>query len=137
MTSFQKGSLIAIAAGTLFAAACKKEEKATPPADKPATMETKPADPKPADPKPADPKPAVAPVDDKPTPVEKPTNAATVEKTDKIHCAGINSCAGKGGCASESNACAGKNGCGGQGWVEATEDDCKAKNGKIVAAKKM
>lgn len=132
MTSFQKGSLIAIAAGTLFAAACKKEEKPTPPADKPAAAETKPAEPKPADPK-----PAVAPVEDKPTPVEKPANAATVEKTDKVHCAGINSCAGKGGCKSESNACAGKNGCGGQGWVEATEDDCKAKNGKIVAATKM
>jgi hypothetical protein len=130
MTSFQKGSLIAIAAGTLFAAACKKEEKPAP-ADKPATSETKPAEPTPAD------KPAVAPVDDKPTPVEKPTPAATVEKTDKIHCAGINSCAGKGGCKSENNACAGKNGCGGQGWVEASEDDCKAKNGKIVAATKM
>jgi len=134
MNAFQNGALIAIAAGSLFAAACKKEEKPTPAAsDKPATSETKPTE-KPAD-KPAETKPAVAAPDDKPTPVEKP--AATVEKTDKIHCGGVNSCAGKGGCASENNACAGKNGCGGQGWVEMTEDDCKAKNGKIVAAKKM
>jgi hypothetical protein len=133
MTSFQKGSLIAIAAGSLFAAACKKEEKPATPA-----AETKPADPKPADPKPADPalsgsadpKPAVAPV-------EKPATASTVEKTDKVHCAGINSCAGKGACKSENNACAGKNGCGGQGWVEVTDDDCKAKNGKVIAATKM
>lgn len=130
MTSFQKGSLIAIAAGSLFAAACKKEEKPAPPA-----AELKPAEP--ALSGSADPKPAVAPVETKPTPVEKPAAAATVEKTDKVHCAGINSCAGKGACKSENNGCAGKNGCGGQGWVEVTDDDCKAKNGKVVAATKM
>lgn len=136
MNAFQNGALIAIAAGSLFAAACKKEDKPSPTEAKPTTSETKPTEAKPTEPKPAETQPAVAVPDDKPTPVEKPTAAATVEKTDKVHCMGINSCAGKGGCASENNACAGKNGCGGQGWVEVTEDDCKAKNGKVVAAKK-
>ena len=120
MNAFANGALIAIAAGSLFAAACQKDEKKT---DKPAATETKPAD-KPADPA----KSAVAAPN-----AQQP--AATVEKTAKVHCSGINSCAGKGGCAGENNACAGKNGCGGQGWVETTEDECKAKNGKVLAAK--
>ena len=82
MNAFQNGAVIAIAAGSLFAAACKKEEpKAT---DKPVATETKPAETKPAETKPAEAKPAVAPVN-----AEKPV-AATVEKTDKVHCGGVN-----------------------------------------------
>jgi hypothetical protein len=51
----------------------------------------------------------------------------------KVHCAGINSCSGKGACKSANNACAGKNGCSGKGWVESSEKECKDKGGKIVA----
>jgi uncharacterized membrane protein len=51
----------------------------------------------------------------------------------KIHCAGINSCKGKGGCKSANNSCAGQNGCSGKGWVEASEKECKDKGGKVVA----
>ncbi len=54
-------------------------------------------------------------------------------KTAKVHCSGVNKCAGKGACAGASNACAGKNGCAGKGWVEVTEKECKAQGGKVVA----
>ena len=50
----------------------------------------------------------------------------------KVHCEGVNACAGKGGCHSASNACAGKNGCKGKGWVEMSEKDCKAKKGTVA-----
>ncbi len=50
----------------------------------------------------------------------------------KVHCEGVNSCKGKGGCHSASNACAGKNGCKGKGWVEMGEKECKEKGGKVA-----
>jgi hypothetical protein len=53
----------------------------------------------------------------------------------KVHCEGVNSCKGKGGCHSASNACAGKNGCKGKGWMEMSEKDCKDKGGKVAASK--
>lgn len=57
-------------------------------------------------------------------------------KEAKVKCAGINSCKGKGGCASATNDCAGKNGCKGKGVVEATEKECKDKKGSVVVADK-
>jgi hypothetical protein len=125
VVSFKNGALIAIAAGSLFAAACKKEEKKTDKAG-----ETKPADPKAGETKPAaEVKPGEGKPDDK-------TAAKPDEKTATVNCMGINSCAGKGACATESNSCAGKNGCGGKGFVAVTEEECKAKNGTVMAAKK-
>ena len=53
----------------------------------------------------------------------------------KVHCEGVNSCKGKGGCHSASNACAGKNGCKGKGWMEMSEKECKDKGGKVAATK--
>jgi hypothetical protein len=51
----------------------------------------------------------------------------------KTHCAGANSCSGKGQCKSATNACAGKNGCKGKGWVEtASAKECTDKGGKVV-----
>jgi hypothetical protein len=51
----------------------------------------------------------------------------------KVHCAGINACAGKGACKSATNACAGKNGCKGKGWVEVnTAKECTDKGGKVI-----
>lgn len=125
MVSFKNGALIAIAAGSLFAAACKKADEKK--ADK--AGETKPADPKAGETQPAaQVKTGEGKPDDK---TVKPD-----EKTAKVNCMGINSCAGKGACATESNSCAGKNGCGGKGFVAVTEEECKAKNGTVMAAKK-
>lgn len=107
--NFKTGALIAIAAGSLFAAACKKDESKTTPG----TTEMKSGDSKAGDPS------AAAPAGD--------------EKMAKVHCAGVNECKGTGGCKTEANACAGQNGCKGKGWVEMAEADCKAKGGTVAA----
>ena len=64
-----------------------------------------------------------------------PTVAMADTKEAKIKCAGINSCKGKGACASAKNSCSGSNSCKGQGWVEASEKECKDKKGTVVADK--
>src|ERR1041384_298647 len=56
-------------------------------------------------------------------------------KEAKVHCAGINACKGKGGCAGADNSCSGKNGCKGKGWTEVTAKECKDKKGTVVADK--
>jgi hypothetical protein len=56
--------------------------------------------------------------------------AVQAADSDMVHCTGINSCKGKGGCKGAHNECAGKNGCKGKGWTEMSEKDCKAKGGK-------
>lgn len=122
MNAFKNGALIAIAAGTLFSAACKKKEEAAPAAE-PAKTEPAKADPA-AAPTPA----AAAPAAD---PAAAP--AAAGEQTAKVHCLGVNECKGKGACKTETNACGGQNGCGGKGMVEMTEADCKAKGGTVAA----
>jgi hypothetical protein len=50
----------------------------------------------------------------------------------KIHCAGVNSCKGKGDCHSADNGCKGQNGCKGKGWIELGEKACKAKGGTVA-----
>lgn len=66
------------------------------------------------------------------------TEEAGKKEEAKIHCSGINACAGKGGCKGVDNACAGKNGCKGKGWIGVkTEKECTDKGGKVVAAKGM
>ena len=110
------GTMIALAAGSLFAASCKKNEQSRP---APAA-ETKPAPA--AETKPADKQPDTA----------KP--AAPDEKTAKVHCQGINECKGKGSCKSAANACAGQNGCKGKGVVDVdTEEACKTQGGTVTA----
>ena len=52
----------------------------------------------------------------------------------KVKCEGVNSCKGKGSCATAHNECAGKNGCAGQGVVEMTAAECDA--AKAAAAEK-
>ena len=49
----------------------------------------------------------------------------------KVHCQGVNSCKGKGGCKGADNSCKGQNGCKGKGWMEMSEKDCKAKGGTV------
>ncbi len=62
--------------------------------------------------------------------------AAHASDSDKVHCAGANSCKGKGSCKSADNACAGKNGCKGKGWMETTAKECADKGGHVMAAPK-
>ncbi len=52
----------------------------------------------------------------------------------KVKCAGVNACSGKGSCKSASNACAGKNGCKGKGWVETSAKQCKEKGGQVAGS---
>ncbi len=104
------GTMIALAAASLFTAACKKSEESS---NKPQATETKPGT--------------------KPATGETPTPAATDEKTAKVHCQGVNDCKGQGGCKSTANACAGQNGCKGKGFIDlANEEECKAKGGTMA-----
>ncbi|HWO23516.1 MAG TPA: hypothetical protein VNO30_32465 [Kofleriaceae bacterium] len=113
--SFKQGALIAIAAGGLFAAACKKaDDKPTMPSNGVQPEAAKSGEMKAGD------QPGMAP-------------AGGDEKTAKVHCMGVNECKGRGGCATASNSCAGQNGCGGQGFVDMAEEECKAKGGTVMA----
>ena len=123
MTNLKTGTLIAIAAGSLFAAACKKKEEAKS-MDPPMAADMKAGDMKAGDMKGDMAKPDMAAADMK-----------AGEKMAKVHCGGVNACKGHGACKGEANACGGKNGCAGKGWVELTEDECTAKGGTTLATK--
>jgi len=56
----------------------------------------------------------------------------TISTGDTVHCAGINSCKGKGDCATAENACKGQNTCKGHGFVASKAGACLAKGGKII-----
>jgi len=108
------GTMIALAAASLFTAACSK--KADDSSSKPSASEAKPAS--------TDTKASAS--------ADKP--ATPDEKTAKVHCQGVNDCKGKSGCKTAANACAGQNGCKGKGYVDVTsEDECKAKGGTVMA----
>ena len=55
----------------------------------------------------------------------------TAENEAKVECYGVNSCKGKGSCASTNNSCKGQNACKGQGWVALTKEGCVALGGKV------
>jgi hypothetical protein len=118
--SFRSGALIAVACGSLFAAACKKDEKKEaqpPPAPAPEAKDT------------------AQPAADKVTP--DPAKPAG-EKTAAVHCQGVNACKGQGGCKTAANSCKGQNGCKGKGFVDvASEEECKTKGGTVMAAMPM
>jgi hypothetical protein len=113
--NFKGGALIAIAAGSLFASACKKENK---PAEAQKVEQAAP----PAPAKPED-KPAVAPAEP-----DKPAQ----EQVAKVDCAGVNACKGQGTCKTDKHGCGGQNACKGQGVLAMTEDECKAKGGTVA-----
>jgi hypothetical protein len=120
--NFKNGALIAIAAGSLFAAACKKADEKT--MDKAGEMKPEGN--------------MARPEGDMARPegdMARPEGSMAGEKTAKVHCMGINECKGKGACKTEANACAGHNGCGKKGFVEVTEEECKTKGGTIMAKK--
>jgi|JI10StandDraft_1071094.scaffolds.fasta_scaffold01441_18 hypothetical protein len=120
--SLKHGMMIAMAAGALFASACKKAEDKSGGAAATPTAPAAPAAAKPAD----KPDPGAA----MPAATQPPG-----EKTAKVHCSGVNACKGQGGCKTAANACAGQNGCKGQGFVDVgTEDECKTKGGTVMAA---
>ncbi len=54
---------------------------------------------------------------------------------DTVHCAGVNSCKGKGDCKTAENACKGQNTCKGHGFLALKAADCTAKGGKVIDAK--
>lgn len=115
MKNLKHGTLIAIAAGSLFAAACKKSET---------KQESAPAASDPAKTTPA------APADKPATPAAPAADSG--EKTAKVHCMGINDCTGKGACKTPKNDCMGKNACKGQGFIDLTEEECKTKGGTVA-----
>ena len=54
----------------------------------------------------------------------------------EVHCAGINACNGKGGCAGVANSCKGKNDCKGKGHVDVSSvDECTKAGGKVASSK--
>lgn len=108
MFNLKQGTMIAIAAGSLFAAACKKSE--TKQESAPTTTEPK--------------------KDTAPATTDKPL--APGEKTANVHCMGVNDCTGKGACKTPKNDCAGKNACKGQGFIDITAEDCSAKGGTVA-----
>lgn len=114
MMNFKSGALIAIAAGGLFAAACKKEDKGAAAKDQPAETE----------------KAGVAPAE-KPAP-EKTVKPEGGEKTAKVDCYGVNECKGKTTCKTEKHGCGGQNECKGQGVTPLTEAECAEKGGKVI-----
>ena len=111
------GTMIALTATTLFAAACSKPKHNSDESSAPA-----------------------ASISIKPSPTSAsgsatPDPAAQPEKVATVHCSGVNSCTGKSGCKTAKNACSGQNGCKGQGYLELTAEECQTKGGKILAEK--
>ena len=109
MKNLMNGALIAIAAGSLFAAGCKKKEEA--PSSQPAAEPAKPSQPE----------------------ATGPAATPPAEKMSKVDCGGVNECKGQGTCRQETHGCGGQNECKGKGVLAMTEDDCKAKGGTVVA----
>lgn len=105
--NIKTGTMIAIAAGGLFASACKKEEAKQD--EKPTKME--------------------APKPDQGSSAAKPEAAEQVAKVD---CAGVNACKGQGTCKTATSGCGGQNECKGKGVVAMTEAECKEKGGTIA-----
>jgi hypothetical protein len=110
------GTMIALTAATLFAAACTKAKEAPPPSDKTETKEAA--------------KPGMAAPTATATPATTPP-----EKTAKVHCGNVNGCKGQSSCKTAKNACSGQNGCKGEGYVELTAEECQTKGGKVLADK--
>lgn len=114
--SLKHGIMIAMAAGALFASACKKADE---------TKASGTTSPPPTAAKPAG----------TGAPAAMPAATPPAEKSAKVHCTGINACKGQGGCKTAANACAGQNGCKGQGFIDVgTEDECKTKGGAVMAS---
>ena len=67
---------------------------------------------------------------------EATDTAKTKKQEAKVHCYGLNECAGKGACHTANNACQGKNSCKGKGWTLKTEAECKAAGGQVKAEAK-
>lgn len=61
--------------------------------------------------------------------------SATAAKVADVKCSGINSCKGKGACATATHACAGQNSCKGKGWIKASKSECAAQGGKVISGK--
>ena len=51
------------------------------------------------------------------------------DSTDKVRCHGVNTCKGRGACATANNQCAGQNSCKGQGVLEMSRGACESAGG--------
>jgi len=60
---------------------------------------------------------------------------ASAASDGKVHCFGVNSCKGQGGCKTSMNDCKGMNSCKGHGWVEKTAAECEAAGGTTTEKK--
>jgi len=101
------GTMIALAAASLFASACSKKDDTSSKSVQPATQ-----------------------------PATPPATQPGEKTAAMVHCEGINDCKGHGSCKSAQNACAGQNGCKGKSFVKtATDEECKTKGGTVVAQK--
>ena len=49
--------------------------------------------------------------------------------SDNVRCHGVNSCKGRGSCATANNQCAGQNSCRGKGVLEMSRSACEAEGG--------
>ena len=117
MRNLKTGTIIAIAAGSLFAAACSKkseEAKQAPPSATPTPTTQTPAE---ADKPKTDTPAATAP-------------SGSGEKTATMYCKGVNACKGQGACKSAANDCAGKNACAAKGFLMLTQAECDAAKAK-------
>ena len=52
--------------------------------------------------------------------------------SDSVRCLGVNSCKGRGACATANNQCAGQNACKGQGVVEISQAECETEGGTVT-----
>lgn len=59
-----------------------------------------------------------------------PMSASAGEEA-KVHCFGVNKCAGQNDCKTAQNACAGKASCKGHGFVSMSRDACEKIGGEI------
>ena len=58
---------------------------------------------------------------------------ASAASDGKVHCFGVNSCKGQGGCKTSMNDCKGMNSCKGQGWnAKSSAKECAAAGGTVV-----
>jgi hypothetical protein len=61
--------------------------------------------------------------------------ATAADKTQPVHCYGINTCKGTSACATAKSECKGHNSCKGTGFVQKTEAECLKAGGTLTETK--
>ena len=61
------------------------------------------------------------------------THETAQDKSEAIHCYGVNKCKGVGDCGGKGHSCAGQNSCKGQGYLDMSKDLClKIEGGRLT-----